>query len=551
MIEAMDILGTNRFVRWFATLSLAICGTLPAQVAVTTGHYDNRRTGAATNETILNPANVNRQHFGKLASVPVSGCIFAQPLFVPAVPTLDGGRRDLVFIATTANMVYAYDSNDYSLYFGRNFGPPVPSAEINPERGYHDFADCDAGDGDGPIGVVGTPVIDVADNAMYFVANTLVSADEFTRHTHILHKISLSTGGDLVDPVEIAGSHSGVTFNSWYHLQRAALLMLNGRIYIAFSSHQDATPYYGWMFAYDTELKQAGIVNYSPAKSGAGIWQSGGGPAADNDFIYFTTGNLAEDEGQLFDNSNSILKIDPVSMEILAKTSFFPEANAWDANYDLDLGSSRVILMQGTGQLVSGSKYGDVFLVNREALDVTTRFRGAARYSSGYDWTGIYNGLAYWNKVLYTWPGGGGYINGADPGFPTDTLKAFSTDKDTSPGALLADGQSDGVGAGYQGANIVISANGNETSTGIVWAYVPSGNSSWLQPGSLHAYSASDFTNGLFHELWNNVGLDPADTDAFLTKFNQPLIANGKVFLPTFSGKLIVYGLLPEKAPQP
>jgi len=114
---------------------------------------------------------------------------------------------------------------------------------------------------------------------------------------------------------------------------------------------------------------------------------------------------------------------------------------------------------------------------------------------------------------------------------------------------LLADGQSDGITVGYQGANLAISANGNDSATGILWAYVPTSNTSWLQPGYLHAYNASDFGNGVFHELWNNIDVDAADAGAFLTKFNQPLVVNGKVYLPTFSGKVIVYGLLPVTEP--
>jgi len=517
---------------------------LPAQTAVTTGHYDNGRTGANIYETILTPSNVARASFGKLGTVYVSGCIYAQPLYVPGVST-SAGPRDLVFLATTTNMVYAYDANDFSLVFSANYGNPVASSELNPERGYHDFADCDIGDTDGPIGIVGTPVIDIPGNAMYFVANTMDGDQAPHRHRHLIHKISLSTGMDLTPAVEIAGSHGGVTFQSWYQLQRPALLLLNGRIYVAFASHQDETPYYGWMFAYDTDLQQVGIFNYSPTKSGAGIWQSGGGPASDGKSIYFTTGNLAEDESNPDDNSDSILKVDPITLAVQAKASFYPEGNDWDSNFDLDLGSSRAILIPGTNRIISGSKFGDMFLANTGDMGLSARFRAATRYSSGYDWTGIYNGLAYWNNVIYAWPGGGGYIYGTDPGFPTDTLKAFGLDEASSAGAVLAEGQTDGIGAGYQGANIVVSANGNDPTTGILWAYIPSSNTSWLQPGTLHAYHAADFANGVFHELWNNVGADPADTDAFLTKFNQPLVANGKVFLPTFSGKLIIYGLLP------
>ena len=520
--------------------------SLSAQTAVTTGHYDNQRTGANTHETILTPANVRPDLFGKLATVPVSGCIFAQPLYVPNVRTA-AGRQDLVFIATTTNLVYAYDANNYSLAFRANFGIPVPSSELNPERGYYDFADCDIGDTVGPIGIVGTPVIDVPGNAMFFVANVIDRLDPPHQHRHFIHKISLSTGADLTPPVEISGSHGGVTFQSWYQLQRPALLLLKGRIYVAFASHQDQSPYSGWMFAYDTDLQQVGIFNYSPQKSGAGIWQSGGGPASDGSSIYFTTGNLAEDESDPTDNSDSILKVDPVTLEVLAKSSFYPEDNGWDSNFDLDLGSSRAILIPETSQVISGSKYGDMFVVNSGDMGLSARFRAVARYSSGYDWTGIYNGLAYWNNVIYAWPGGGGYVHGTDPGFPTDTLKAFGLDQTTSAGSVFADGQTDGIGAGYQGANIVISANGNDPTTGILWASVPTSNTSWLQPGYLHAYHAADFANGVFHELWNNVDLDPADKDLFMAKFNQPLVANGKVFLPTFSGKLLIYGQIPAK----
>ena len=529
---------------WAISAYLFSVLVLSAQTAVTTGHYDNYRTGANTHETILTPANVNRGLFGKLATVSVSGCIFAQPLYVPNIPTA-AGRRDLVFIATTTNMVYAYDAKTFSLSFSANFGIPVPSSEFDPEHGYYAFADCDMGDTVGPIGIVGTPVIDISANAMYFVANVIDGLDQPHQHRHFIHKISLSTGADLTPPVEIAGSHGGVAFQSWYHLQRPALLLLNGRIYVAFASHQDETPYYGWMFAYDTNLRQVGIFNYSPRKSGAGIWQSGGGPASDGSSIYFTTGNLAEDESDPTDNSDSILKVDPATLQVQAKASFYPEDNDWDANFDLDLGSSRAIVIPGTTQIISGSKFGDMFVVNSGGMGLAARFRGASRYSSGYDWTGIYNGLAYWNNVIYAWPGGGGYIHGTEPGFPTDTLKAFGLDETSSPGAVLADGQTDGIGAGYQGANIVVSANGNDPTTGILWASVPTSNTSWLQPGYLHAYHAADFANGVFHELWNNVDLDPADTDSFLAKFNQPLVAAGKVFLPTFSGRLIIYGLLP------
>src|SRR5262249_31592390 len=134
-----------------------------------------------------------------------------------------------------------------------------------------------------------------------------------------------------------------------------------------------------------------------------------------------------------------------------------------------------------------------------------------------------------------------GFIYGNEPGeFPTDTLKAFRIG--ASQMRALANGQSDAIGAGYQGGNIVISANGSDPSTGIVWASLPEGNTDGLQMGRLRAYHAWEFSGGLFQALWSNEGEDYS-----FARFNQPLVANGKVFLPTFSGAVVVYGLLPEE----
>ncbi len=212
--------------------------------------------------------------------------------------------------------------------------------------------------------------------------------------------------------------------------------------------------------------------------------------------------------------------------------------------------------MPGSNRLISGSKYGDLFSVNLNGMLLEARTQAAARHSSGFDWTGVYNGFAFWNNTIFAWPGGGGYIYGPTPPFPTDTLKAFRLSPDFASIAMLANGESDGTAVGYQGASVVVSANGQNAGTGIVWAYAPTLNSSGIEPGILHAYSASDFSAGIFHELWNN-SYDNLGGDAGCShaKFNQPLIANGKVFLPTFSERVLVYGLLPQRrsehAPSP
>src|SRR5690348_4788495 len=77
------------------------------QVAITTYHNDPARTGANTNETILNRSNVNSSQFGKLFSLVTDGQIYAQPLYVPNLQ-IAGGRHNVVYIATEHNSVYAF-----------------------------------------------------------------------------------------------------------------------------------------------------------------------------------------------------------------------------------------------------------------------------------------------------------------------------------------------------------------------------------------------------------------------------------------------------------
>src|SRR5258706_4950767 len=49
---------------------------------VLTNHNDNNRSGTTLNEKILTVHNVNDKQFGRLFTLTVDGCVFAQPLYV-------------------------------------------------------------------------------------------------------------------------------------------------------------------------------------------------------------------------------------------------------------------------------------------------------------------------------------------------------------------------------------------------------------------------------------------------------------------------------------
>src|SRR6516162_4596687 len=53
----------------------------PANVDVLTDHYNQSLTGQTLQETTLTPTNVNATQFGTLASAPIDGQAYAQPLY--------------------------------------------------------------------------------------------------------------------------------------------------------------------------------------------------------------------------------------------------------------------------------------------------------------------------------------------------------------------------------------------------------------------------------------------------------------------------------------
>src|SRR5262249_41163498 len=127
-----------------------------------------------------------------------------------------------------------------------NLGPSVPATAYG--DGFWDIAV--------EVGILGTPVIDPASETLYAVAATLENGPFFYR----LHALNISTGENRSgSPVVIRARISGsgydnvrdrIFFKPVQQLQRPALLLLNGVIYIAFGSHGDGNPFHGWLLGY-------------------------------------------------------------------------------------------------------------------------------------------------------------------------------------------------------------------------------------------------------------------------------------------------------------
>src|SRR5262249_10220936 len=136
-------------------------------------------------------------------------------------------------------------------------------------------------------------------------------------YVHRLHALDLATGAEKLGGPKVM---TGNGFDPLMHLQRPALLLNNGTVYVAFGSHGDRMEWHGWVMGYDATTLAQTFVSAMTAlgsNSEGAIWQSGGGPAVDADgFIYVETGN-GDFDPSVGSYSNSLLKLSPTNGAIL------------------------------------------------------------------------------------------------------------------------------------------------------------------------------------------------------------------------------------------
>jgi hypothetical protein len=521
----------------FAVLIAAVlCAGRCYSGDVTSAQYDNARTLSNTAEIYLNTSNVNSNTFGKLFTRTVDGDIFAQPLYLQNVAFPDQ-TVNVVYVATMHNNVYAFDADNPSA------SAPIWSVNLGPY-------DTPLGWNSG-LGVLSTPVIVRSVEAIYVVAATSENGNRVYR----LHALDLLSGvekfgGPVVIAGEVAGTASDgqngeVIFNADQQIQRSSLALSGDSIYFAFSSDRDHPPYHGWVFGYSTStLQQTGIFNDTPNGSLGGIWQAGRAPAVDaNGSLYYESGN--GDFDGLTNFGESFLKLNVSNSGALSLADWFTPDIWNDMNaYDNDLGSSGPTLIPGAGLVLGGGKTGTVFLLNTNAMGHTQTGNGQI-VQSFLGTTGCtvpvmdqgcsqIMGQAFWysapTPTLYLWG-------------VHDQLKAYQFSNGQFSTTPVSTGT---MSAYYPGGVLSISSNLSTPGTGIVWAitndtpdqgfYFGPG---WIGTGSLRAFDATDLT----HELWDSSQNLARDELGNFASFTPPTIAGGKVYVPTFSNQLVVYGL--------
>jgi hypothetical protein len=526
--------------RWPLLALLAVVAiSAHSQVSVLTQHNDNYRTGQNTNETVLTPANVNQTQFGKLFSQAVDGYVYAQPLYVPNVTIPGLGTHNVVYVATEHDSVYAFDADTNA---GANAVPLWHTSFIDPAHGITTVSSGDVGCGDliPEIGITGTPAIDISGNTMYVLAKTKESGIAVQR----LHALDITTGAEKFGgPVKIKANASGtgdggtsVIFNPLREGQRPGLLLQNGKVYIAWASHCDITPYHGWVIAYNAQtLTRTGVWNSTPNGGLGGIWESGAGIAADaSNFVYVPSGNGTFDanfSGK--DYGDSVIKI---GFNAKGKLRPFDYFTPYDQNYlnntDLDLGSGGALLlpdMPGAKYpdlLVQAGKEGTVYVIDRTHMG---HFNPSNNNQIVQNIPGAVGGMwaapVFWNNHVY--------FGGAD-----DAVKMFNFDPST--GLLATTPASNTLTFfGFPGPTPSISANGN--SNGILWA-IQTDRYNINGLSILHAYDATNLAT----ELYNSAQNPSRDGAGGAVKFSVPTVAKGKVYVGAVQ-QLSVYGLLPGR----
>jgi Putative Ig domain len=538
---------------------------------VLTYHNNLARNGVNDQEYALTPANVSTATFGKLFSCAVDGAIYAQPLWLANL-TVQGARHNVVFVATQHNGLFAFDAdaNPCTTLWKANLidtGHGGTGAEMPVPAGSADsLVGLGFGDMIPEVGVTGTPVIDAARGILFVVSKSVNTAR--TTFYQRLHAIDLATGAERPgSPLTITATFPGksdggttVDFNVHNENQRAGLALVNGTLYVAWGSHEDAYPYSGWIMSYTydgTKFTKGSVLNVAPDAGAAGIWMSGAAPAADTGGnLYLLTGdgefNANSGSAPHNDYGDSFLKLSS-SLKVLQYFTPSNEAAFFINNTDFGAGGAAVLGDLPAGSPVSrlaigGGKDGALYVLNRDALGGFGDNRAWQIINPERDPNNPRAGALFCVGALWN-----GYLYVARSGM---ALATYQLSPVTATFSLSRSATQPAGGFAFPGSTPSVSAAG--TSNGIVWAldnsHFCTQHSSRCGPAVLHAYEAVDITN----ELWNSARV-AADGAGNAIKFVVPTVANGRVYVPTrgnnaggasnstsVPGQLDVYGLKPD-----
>ncbi|MGB2604465.1 MAG: hypothetical protein WBC78_12780 [Candidatus Sulfotelmatobacter sp.] len=521
---------------FLASTFLASALTAAAQVAVTTYHYDNYRTGWNSSETLLTPANVASASFGLLYTVTLDDQVDAQPLFVPNVNITAGshpGKYNVLYVVTGNDTVYAIGTGAGNVLLKQSLGTPVRWPLGCRQNGPN-------------VGITSTPVIDLASNTLYVMAYT----QDATGPAYRLHALDLGSLTDKITPQIVTASHTltnGTTFvfNATYERQRPGLLLANGNIYAGFGSFCDmgTNVSRGWLLGWNATtlapLSANQMMDTQPTSPNtfflSSIWMSGYGLAADDSGnVVFATGN-SDPSGTTYDGVSNIPEsVVKVSSNLSTLMDLFtPSDESTLDQQDWDLGAGGVLVLPDQPGskphlAVAAGKDGNMYLMNEDDLGgySTSKNNVLGTYKIG----GCLCGESYFVDPK------DGAARVVTSGARNVTLWKLKT----SPSPTLTKVSNSPLIVNGQGAGFFTSVSSNGKANPIIWA-VSRPASSTSKDISLYAFNP-DSTGSIMTQLFQSI----AGTWPYFGAHSNlvPIVANGRVFVASYK-QLQIFGLKP------
>jgi outer membrane protein assembly factor BamB len=586
------------------TLALTMAGAcvcsprVDAQTSVLTRSFNNARTAWNQTETRLTPKLVGGNLMVKLFSLVLTGDdprIEAQPLYVPGLKGSDGVARDVVFVCSMGNNVWAFDANTGQPIWPAptSLGPPI-LPDPAPHQGFPTASSIDMWGVNILWGILSTPVID-PDTKTLYVVNWSSPDRKIANATHKLHAVDIVTGA-LKKTIPIAATSDKAippktaTFNTTRQKQRSALLLVKSAatgkatLFMAcgMTSESDSSTH-GWLIAFDLdEFRQTAAWCTTPNSSEGGIWQAAQGPAADDSGdVYVMTGNVdvARTPNPATDLPESFVRLRytppnaPGAAGAIEPVGWFSPFKDQVRSLDFqdeDLGSGGPVVLPGLNLVVGAGKDGVLYVMDKDHMPNGNDFSKlkqpprfftyeppnaasidaskVANLDKFYDGKThhLHGSPTFWKDparcpVLFVWG-------------ENEALRAWSIGTHgeivlIAKGAEIASAGVGGEG-GMPGGFPIVTSNGSTPNTGIVWATAPlDGDANkFVVEGILRAYDASNLDpmknadgSPRLKKLWDSKQI-PGNTFNH-AKFTPPVVADGKVFVATYDGRVDVYAL--------
>jgi hypothetical protein len=312
----------------------------------------------------------------------VTDNVYASPLYVE-----NGvGGKGTFYVATEGNNLYALDETTGKPVWTKpaNFGTPANQSG--------------AGCGNiSPIGISGTPAIDLATRLIVFSAASADGGGNIATHT--IYGVSIDDGSTKWSVDVSTLSSSGTQFSPQPQNQRSAVLIVNGIAYVPYGGHAgDCGSYHGWVVG--VPLNGKGAKGWATQVGGAGIWAAGGA-ASDGQSIFVATGN-GFNSSATWAESEGVFRLDP-GPSFTSQTADYFAPNNWQSldNGDVDIDGSGPLVIDAPSitpskLVMAEGKDGYLYLIDRTNLGGITAAPNTANVGALHVSTGeISNGSAF------------------------------------------------------------------------------------------------------------------------------------------------------------